>query len=323
MRPARTAVGLLALVAGALLLAWYARRIGPDAILAGLHAVGAGFLGVLLVSFLRFVARAAAWIALIPGHIPLGRAVAASIGGDAIGAVTPLGMFLGEPAKALYLQRAIGASGTLAPLTAENFFYGVSIAVYVLLGSAAMLAAFALPDAIRAAGMAAFGSMAAGLAIAAWLAWRRPSVMGRLVNASPLRGVRAARDLLAFEQATYGSATAADARLGRLAAAETAFHVLSFLEAWFTLWLLTGSSLPLEAFVIDAFGRISNVIFRAVPLRIGVDQAGAGLVAQGIGLDPAVGVALSLVRTSRLLFWAVAGLGFVVAARTRPPAGGE
>jgi hypothetical protein len=317
VRAARTAVGLLALIAGAALLVWYAGRIGRDAILAGLTAVGAGFAGVLLISLLRYVARTAAWIALIPGRVPFGRAVAASIGGEAIGAITPLGVLVSEPAKALYLQRAVGVSGTLAPLAAEIFFYGISIAIYILLGSAAMLAVFTLPDAVRLAGVTALMAMALGLGFAGWLAWRRPSVLGAAVAVLPLGRLRAAMERLReFEHATYGSATAPGARLGRVAIAQAAFHVLSFLEAWFTLWLLTGASRPLEAFVLDAFGRMSNVIFRAVPLRLGVDQAGAGLVAQAIGLDPATGVALSLVRTTRLFVWTMVGLGFV-AARVR------
>ena len=317
MRATRTAVGLLALAAGAALLGWYAGRIGREAILAGLTAVGAGFAGVLLISLLRYAARTAAWMALIPGRVPFGRAVAASIGGEAIGAITPFGVFVGEPAKALYLQRAVGVSGTLAPLAAEVFFYGISIAIYILLGSAAMLAVFPLPDALQLAGVTALGVMALGLGFAAWLAWRRPSVLGAAIAVIPLGRLRGAMERLReFEYATYGSATAPGAELRRVAIAQAAFHVLSFLEAWLTLWLLTGVSRPLEAFVLDAFGRMSNVMFRVVPLRLGVDQAGAGLVAQAIGLDPATGVALSLVRTARLFVWTMVGLGFV-AARIR------
>jgi hypothetical protein len=317
VRAGRTAVGLLALLAGAALLVWYAGRIGRDAILAGLAAVGAGFAAVLLLSLLRFAARAAAWIALLRARVPFGRTLAATIGGDAIGAIVPLGVFAGEPAKAAYLQRVVGGSGMLAPLTAENFFYGISMAIYILLGSAAMLALFVLPDAVQVAGMLAVGVAAVGLAGAGWLAWRRPSYVAGLMTVLPAgRAREALRKLHQFEQATYASCTAPGAPLGQVVLAETAFHALSFLEAWFTLWLLTGASQPLEAFVLDAFGRVSNIVFRAIPLRLGVDQAGAGLVAQGIGLDPATGVALSLVRTARLFVWTVIGLGFV-ATRVR------
>ncbi len=312
MRLGRTAVGLLTLAGGTALLIWYAGRIGLAPILAGVSAVGAGFLLVLLASLLRYTARAAAWIALMPSRVPLARATLATIGGDAIGAVVPLGVFVGEPAKAMYLNREVGSSSTLAPLAAENFFYGVSIAIYVMLGAAAMLAAFPLPAAVGAAGVVSLVGMAAGLAAAAWFAWRRPSVAGAVLGALPFRRLRASAERLReFERDTYGSAVAPGADLGRVALAESAFHVLSFFEAWGTLWLLTGASLPLEAFVLDAFGRVTNVVFRVVPLRLGVDQAGAGVVAQAIGLDPATGVALSLVRTARLVVWAVVGVALI------------
>jgi hypothetical protein len=317
VRAARTAVGLLALAAGVALLVWYAGRIGREAILAGLTAVGAGFAGVLLLSLLRYVARTAAWITLIPVPVPAGRALAATIGGDALGAITPFGVFVGEPAKALFLERAVGVSGTLAPLAAENFFYGLSIAIYILLGSAAMLAAFTLPDPVQLAGMSALALAAVGLACGGWLAWKRPSYVAGAIRVLPGTRARAALERLQeFEQATYASYAAPGAPLGRVALAEGVFHGLSFLEAWFTLWLLTGTSQPLEAFVLDACGRVFNIVFRMVPLRIGVDQAGAGLVAQGIGLDPATGVALSLVRTTRLFVWSIVGVGFL-AARVR------
>jgi hypothetical protein len=312
MRLGRTAVGLFVLAAGAALLVWYIDRIGHDAIVRGLSAVGAGFLVILLASLLRYTARAAAWIALLRTPAPFSRVLAATIGGDAIGVVTPLGVLVGEPAKAIYLNREVGSSGTLAPLAAENFFYGVSLAVYILLGAGAMLIAYSLPDAMRVAGLVSVGAVAAGLLIAGWLAWRRPAVVSAAMSALPFSRLRAALDRVQeFERATYGSATAPGAQLARVLVAQAAFHVLSFLEAWYTLWLLTGASLPLEAFVLDAFGRVSNVVFRVVPLRIGVDQAGAGVVAQAIGLDPVLGVSLSLVRTARLLTWVVVGITLV------------
>jgi hypothetical protein len=313
----RIAVALLTLAAGAALLIWYAGRIGLEPIRAGVASVGSGFLLILLASLLRYVARAAAWVALVPSPIPLPRALAATIGGDAVGAVVPLGVLVGEPAKAAYLDRATGASGTFAPLAAENFFYGVSIAIYVMLGAAAMLAIFPVPPAVRLSGVVSLAGVSAALGIAAWFAWRQPSVLGAVAGALPFARLRAtAARLREFERDAYGSAAAPGADLGRVATAEAAFHVLSFLEAWGTLWLLTGASLPVEAFVLDALGRVTNVVFRIVPLRLGVDQAGAGFVAQAIGLDPATGVALSLVRTARLVVWAAVGVAIVARPRT-------
>ena len=46
------------------------QQVGLPAIGEGLKAVGPGFAGILLVSYLRFVARAAAWMALLGEPVP-------------------------------------------------------------------------------------------------------------------------------------------------------------------------------------------------------------------------------------------------------------
>jgi hypothetical protein len=50
------------------------------------------------------------------------------------------------------------------------------------------------------------------------------------------------------------------------------------------------------------------VAFKFVPYRLGVDEAGSAMIARALALDPAVGVALALVRRLRILFWNAAGL---------------
>jgi hypothetical protein len=69
---------------------------------------------------------------------------------------------------------------------------------------------------------------------------------------------------------------------------------------------LTGSSLPLQAFVLDTFSRVSNIIFRVIPFRLGVDQVGSDLVAQAIGFVPGWHDDVAL-RTGRVLVWAIVG----------------
>ncbi len=312
MRPGRIIVGLASSLAGTALLVWYISRLGLEQIRASLAPVGAWFAVILALSLLRFLTRAAAWRALMTTPVAVSRALAATIGGDAMGHVTPFGPLVGEPAKALFLSGGQGASGAMAALAAENFFYGVSMAIYISLGGAAMLAAFPLPDALRLIGAGSLVAVAILLSGAAWLAWRKPSLVSAALTSLPLRRLQAAAvRVRTFEIATYGAAGAPCGQLARVAVAQAMFHLLSFLEAWFTLWLLAGASLPLDALVLDAFGRAVNIAFRIVPLRLGIDQAGAGVLAQAIGLDPVTGVALSLVRTARLLVWAVLGIGLV------------
>ena len=102
-RTARPALTLLLLALGVAILAWTVRQLGLDAqdIREGFTNVGAWFAAILALSGARFVLRARAWIALTGLPIPLGSAVAATISGDALGNVTPLGLVASEPAKAL------------------------------------------------------------------------------------------------------------------------------------------------------------------------------------------------------------------------------
>ena len=300
---------VVASLLGLALLVWQVGRVGLDEVARGFAAVGSGFLVVLVLSLGRFALRAVAWRALIPDRVPLRSALGASLAGDALGNLTPLSVLVGEPAKAMYLSRDVSRSRAFATLTAENFFYSVSVAIYVVLGTAAMLIAFPVPAGLREAGVISLVMMAGVLAVAAWMAWQRPSLASAVLARVPVARLRAVVDRVrAFEVDTYGSAGGGGGRLTVVLAAETTFHVLSFLEVWLVLWWLVGESLPLQAFVLDTFSRIVNVVFKIVPLRLGVDESVSSAVADAIALTSAVGVTLALVRKGRMLVWAVVGL---------------
>jgi len=102
-RASRTALAAVASAAGLALLVWQIRTVGLDTIRADLAAVGWGFLAILALSLLRFVVRSIAWTTLIGERVPVTSALAASIGGDALGNITPLSLLVSEPAKALYV----------------------------------------------------------------------------------------------------------------------------------------------------------------------------------------------------------------------------
>lgn len=308
----RSLLTLLGLVVGAALLVWQVRQVGLDRIASGLSSIGWGFLAILLLSLLRFVVRSLAWTTLIGQRTPITRAVAATVGGDALGNITPLSLLVSEPVKAMYLDAGTGSSRSLAALAAENFFYSVSVGIYVTLGTAAMLRAFPLPGEIHLAGIVALGLMAIVLAVAAWTAWQKPALASLVLSRLPFARLSAVVDRVRdFEERTYGSAGREGGRLAIVFACETAFHVLSFLEAWLTLWLITDVSAPLAAFVLDTFNRVVNVVAKMIPFRLGVDQVTSESVAVAIGLAPAVGTTVSLIRTGRMIVWAIVGLALL------------
>jgi len=317
MRSRRGWITLAAAVVGLALLIWQVRATGVDNIARGLAAVGwLGSAGVLVISLLRFVARSTAWTALIPTDTPPGRALAAIIAGEAVGVLTPLSLLVSEPAKAAYLGSAIpsvGITGALAALVAETFFFSVSVAIYVMLGTAMLLYAYPVDATIRIAGLSVLGGMTGVLIGAAWLAWRKPTVASAIVARLRIRTItELASTVRSFEHTAYRASGHTSARLGIVVASEIGFHVLSFLEMWLTLWLITGESHIAAAFILDTVGRATNVIFKVVPLQLGVLQIGSEIVANALGMPPGTGVAVSLIRTIRVLVWAVVGLGLAV-----------
>jgi hypothetical protein len=318
----RTVLNALLTAAGAALFIWQIHDAGgAKNIRDGLVSVGWGFVPILVLSFGRFALRSYAWLTLLGRPAPLWTAVAATISGDALGNLTPLSLAASEPAKAVYLGRRLDTTQAFAALTAENFFYTVSIAIYIAIGAIALLVTFHdLPDAVRVSGIGALALTAISLAAAAWIAWARPALLSRLVahisSARVAVWVERVRD---FETRAYGSAGPGTWPLVRLASAEIAFHVLSYAEMWLTLYFLTGGSHPVEALVLDAVSRAVNVVFKMVPWRMGVDEVTALQLAEAIGISPVVGLQTALIRKVRMLAWASLGIALWFLRGRNPP----
>jgi len=304
---ARRLVSVLLSLGGLALLIWIVAGIGLDAVGRSLADVGRGLPMILILSFARHVVRAYAWTQLMDTPVSLGPAVCAAISGDAFGNVTPLGPLASEPAKSAYLTKIVPASISFPALAAENFIYGVSMAIYVSLGGLALVVASAQDDSLRTTGLASLVAMALLIAAAAVVIWLRPAAASALVARLPHAWTGHHLDRLQrFETHTYDLVRSG---LRRLVVAETSFHVLSFAESWLTLWLLTGASLPTAALVLDSVNRVINVAFKLVPLRAGVDEYAAAIVSAGVGVRPDVAIVMALIRKVRLLTWAVVGFG--------------
>jgi hypothetical protein len=336
MSTQRLAIACLILVAGVALLVWQIQSVGPALIGRSLSQVGWGFLVILALSFARFVLRALAWTTLMGERVPLKSVIAATMAGDGIGNLTPLSLLLGEPTKALYLRDRVPVARAFPALAAENFFYSVSVAIFIVLGTIAMLLTFTLEHRVRNAGIVSLALMLTLLAGALWIGWRRPAMLSTIVGRVPIPFARKILDRVQrFESTTYGflrgsragpstalpsTALRAGSPIGVVVACETAFHVVSFAESYYTLWLITGQSAPLEAFVLDTFNRVVNIVFRVIPMKLGVDEGVTAIVARAVGFSSAVGVTIALVRKGRMFVWAVVGV--ILAARNRARSSG-
>ena len=328
----RRVITLIATALGLALLAWQIDKIGVAAILDGLRRLGPTGLALILgASLVRQVLRALAWTILMDASIPLASALAATISGDAIGNLTPLSLLVSEPAKAMYVRAHIPPPRALAALAAENFFYSLSVAVAVLLGVAVLFLAFPVPDWMQTASLVLVTGMAAVLVAALWLIAKEPAVvsstLSRILRIGGAKAppyvpaaappyVRIIDKIRELEVSSYGFVRSRPGRLLAVVGCEVGFHIFSVLETWITLVFLGFHSLAL-AFVLDTVQRVINVVFRVVPLKIGVDEVGSGLTSAALGFGSPLGVTMGVIRKIRVLIWAGTGLLILLGQRAK------
>jgi len=302
------ATGVLMTLGGLVLLVVVVARVGVLEIAADVRQVGWGLIAIIAMGGLRFLLRALAWrLCLEPPHtLSVADAFAAVICGDAIGNLTPLGPLVGEPAKAAFVRRRVALGPAVTALAIENVLYTLSAAAMIAAGMIALLARFQLDPAIRGIGELAVGGTIVLFAAALWLLWRQPALISRALGAAPrLRGQ--ADRMRALEAQIYTFASRHTRALPALAAAEIGFHALGVAEVYLTLWLLNAPASLLTAFLFESANRLITVVFKFVPLRLGVDEAGTAAFARIVGLAAKTGLSVGIVRKVRVIFWAAAG----------------
>jgi hypothetical protein len=311
-----TLAGLATSALGLALLVYLVRRTGVAPILEGAREVGWGFLGIVALGGLRFVTRAVAWGRCVetPWRLTFRQAFAATLSGDALGNVTPLSVIVSEPAKVAFVGPAVPLGPAASALAIENFLYTLSVAVMIALGLIAMLLAFDLTESLRTISAVSLAAVVGLLLAAIWMIGRRLAVVSPILDR--LAGGRASRWIAKVRLLEARTFELYERRRGRLVpvlALEAAFHAAGVAEVYLTLWLLAGvAPTLLIAFLLESVNRVITVVFKFVPLRVGVDEAGTALVTNVLGLGTATGVTLALVRKARVVVWVLVGLALLV-----------
>jgi len=315
--------GPLVMVVSLIGFALFARSLyslGSEQIVAGLLGVGWGFGLIVLVAGAREALRALAWTHTIDGEARLGFVTAfrARLVGEAFSALLPMGILVGEPAKAVQVRRVVPFPAAFAGLALEFFFYSLSLLPLLTAGVIALVFTDVLQDYVRWLYVAppTIGLLAVGGAGTLAALRRAPALV--------VSRARGAEHLLSKMQRTVERARAALAGVARrpvrqlmgVFGLELAFQMLAVAEVYITLYLI--SPVPptiASAIVLEAVGRIVTMAFKYLPMRIGVDEAGAAWFASLLHLGSHTGITLAVVRKLRLLFWS--GVGLALLGRER------
>ncbi|MDQ3068378.1 MAG: lysylphosphatidylglycerol synthase domain-containing protein [Acidobacteriota bacterium] len=306
-----TLSGILIAIFALGLFIYSLQRAGFDEVQKGLRQIGWGLPAIIAISSVRLLARTLAWRALMRTPPPLASMIGATLAGEAVGNLLPLGPLAGEPAKIGYLKGRGPVGEAAAALGLENVFYSLTIASVIVCGMALLVLTVALPDNLRAIATAALIAMMALVAAVIFLLLRRP-VAGRSALDHLPSWLPGSARLRAVESKAYTFYTSTKGRLGRMFAFEGLFHVFGVGEVYLVLWLLSGAPPSLlHAFILESAGRVINVVFRFVPMRVGVEEFGAEKAAGLIGLADGTGVLLGLSRKLRVLFWTAIGVAVI------------
>jgi hypothetical protein len=310
------AIGTLAAVLGVAALVWQLWGVDPEEITAQIKRVRWGFPVILALGGLRFALRAMAWSWCVapPARLKFTDAFAAVLSGDTIGNLTPFGPLVSEPAKAAFVRGRMDLTAGITALAIENLFYTLSAAAMIAAGTIALLFSFELPVDIEHASEVALVIIFVMFAGVAWVLWRRPALVSRTLGAfARTGGARRLERLQRLEQEVYSFSSRRTGVLAPVVAAEIAFHALGVVEIYVTLTLLQGVAPSLLlAFVLEGANRLINVIFKFVPLKAGVDEAGTEALTAILGYPIGLGATLALVRKARMIGWSIAGSALLV-----------
>jgi hypothetical protein len=316
-------LGVLMALAGLAVLVATIRQVGWLEIRAALSAVGLWFVPVVALGGVRFLTRALAWTRCagqVGGEgLTVGQAFGAGIAADAVGNLTPLGLLASEPTKVLLVRGTVPTGPALTSVALDNAFYTGSVVVMIAAGAWMLVRQTALPPSLRIGAQVVLGAVVVGAIVAGWVVRRRPALLSWAAQLAARLAGREARTpavLQEIEARFYGVATWPAPAVAAVAGWQALFHVAAVAEVWLILSVLSGGRTSLaDAFILESTGRLVTVLFKVVPFRVGVDEAGAAVVASAIGVPVSDAVALALMRKLRILAWN--GAGLAVLARTR------
>jgi len=292
---------------------------------------GLGLLAVCAVYLAGFVVDTALWRLTLPSARPtlrwLYRLWKVRMLGEALNLVIPGGSFGGEPFKAILLRRGYGIEyreGAASLIVAKTVNL-LALICFAAIGFALSRADEALPEGIRLLAGIGLGALAAG--IVGFYAVQRWRAAGRLAAWVSRR--RIGGHLVDFLQHTQEI----DDHFERFHAWQPARFALAFALAFghlligaaeiaLILWLLGQPVTFAQAWLIETVAQLVRAGVFFVPAGLGFSEAAMVLLFGALTGQPALGLAVALIRRARELIWSAWGLWFGWLTALEPADGG-
>lgn len=313
-----SSVGIIFTIIGLALFAYFIWKADVATVWASIRRLGYGAAWIMAISAVRTVLRSWAWklCSEKPWELRMIDAWRGYVVGDALGTLTPLGMFASEPAKAAVVRDRVPLAIALSSLAVENIFYSLSAALFVLSGIGTLLITYHLPRTLRYFSIGTVIFVVGVIVILLLMVYREWRILSgaarKIAGWGWLSAWLSARfeKLEHFEDRVYGFYERHQKRFVPVLLLNLAFHLAGVAEIYATLYFIYGSQISLfTAFLLESANRVITIGFKFVPFRAGVDEAGTGMLTKVLlHGDLSIGVTLAVIRKARGLVWMLIGL---------------
>jgi putative membrane protein len=305
------------LVAGIVLFVILVRQLGPGAVWANLRMIGWGFVLVIGQEGISYLANSTGWrFAFPPPRPPLRfpQLIAARLAGDAINNLTPTATLGGEVVRGRMLDGIVDQSTAWASIAIAKLMQTVAQLGFVFVGLVVVMQQIQLPTAFVQGLLIGLVLLTTGLLTGIFMQRRGmfttgSRVVGRFGVGLPER-LREQLARLDGEIARFYTAP------GAFALSVLGFFIgwcMGIVEVYIVLSCLQVGATLGRAMTIEVLSVAIDALLFFVPAKAGTQEGGKVLIFQVLGLDPAKGLALGIVRRLRELTWSMIGL--IVLAR--------
>jgi hypothetical protein len=314
----------VSLGAGLLILAGTLWVTGIDQLARDLSTIGWGLAIVVLIEGLSVVFNTAGWaLAFPPGERTVGvcRLLGLRLAGDGVNYLTPSATVGGELLRIRLLAGLGPSSVTWASVSVAKLGQTAAQVVFVGLGLALVLP--------RVTGLSPWIGGLLGISVAVLAGAALVRLIGRGLWTT-LGGVARRLALAPFLPGTWTDpGRQMDLALRRLGAARVVTVLGCFLGGWavgaveiYVILALVGGPVDWQtALALEIGSVVIDGIFFFVPAKVGTQEGGKVLLFAMLGLDPARGLTVGVVRRIRELTYAASGLAVLAWLTTRPVAG--
>jgi hypothetical protein len=323
-------IELACLALGAGVLAATVWTFGVDTLVRDLHMMGWGLAVILLVESLGVILNTGGWSLAFPSGerpVSVARLFAARLAGDGVNYLTPSATVGGELLRVRLLGPHASSSLRWASVSVAKIGQSLAQAVFILLGMAILLPGLAVAHGwLGWAGATTLACVAGAAALAQWVAfvWAVDRGFWRTTQ-SALRRVRLGWLL---PPSWAGAGRGLDATLARVGPWRATASFGCFVAGWTVgvveIYLIlhwVGTADWQTALALETGSVLIDGILFFVPAKIGTQEGGKVVLFAALGLNPARGLTVGVVRRIREL--AYAGLGMVALASlsARPAVG--